>query len=318
MRRMGDQLRREGAEWVHKLLSGSATRSDARALATWRGLSPAHEAAFSDALRLRRAVEDAAPVCRARQALAPAVRVSPARRAVAAPDRRWGIGGALAASAAGAAIFGLPVLAQAGVYETGVGERRTLALAPGLSVEMNTRTRLSVREGPHGKQIDLQHGQAVVTAALGAGSAVELQARDGRAIARQARFDVRADAAGVCVTCLAGEVEVRQAGARIVLASSQQVAYGQRGLGRTVAVDPAVVAAWQSGMLVFRNQPLGAVIAEVNRYRSGPIVITDAALARRPVDAVFYIDQMDSVVAQVQQLSGAHAVRLPGGVVLLS
>jgi transmembrane sensor len=112
-------------------------------------------------------------------------------------------------------------------------------------------------------------------------------------------------------------VVVRHAGGSLSLAAGQQVTYDHAGLGPPARIDPAVVAAWRNGMLIFRNRPLREIIAEVNRYRHGRIVIANEGLGRRPVDAVFYLDQMNDVVTQVQQLSGARAVRLPGGVVLL-
>jgi transmembrane sensor len=70
-------------------------------------------------------------------------------------------------------------------------------------------------------------------------------------------------------------------------------------------------------MLIFHNQPLSAVIAEVNRYRAGRIIIGGDALGRRAVEAVILLDQMQDVILQVQQLSGARAVHLAGGIVVL-
>ena len=310
-----NQLRHEGAQWVHRLLSGAATQGDAAALAAWRAHSADHEAAFREALRLLRAVEGAAP--QLRQAAEPASRAVIVRpRAV---DRRWVIGGALAASVAGGLIVRNQLSGPAADFNTGVGERRRLNLGAGLSVEMNTRTSLSVTGGAGGRRIDLIRGQTLVSAALPDAARVEVAAGSGLVIARKARFDVRnLGAEGVCVTCIEGEVDVREAGAALRLLASQQVTYGRKGFGQPVRIDPAVVGAWQNGMLIFRQRPLSEIIAEVNRYRRGRIVIANQALNHRSVDAVFYLDQMNDVVTQVQQLSGAQAVRLPGGLVLLS
>jgi transmembrane sensor len=85
-----------------------------------------------------------------------------------------------------------------------------------------------------------------------------------------------------------------------------------------VSVDPAQVTAWQSGLLIFRDRPLAAVVEEVNRYRPGKIVIVSAELRQRAVNGDFEIKKLDSFVTQVEQLFGAHATSLPGGLVLLS
>src|ERR1700754_888889 len=48
----GDLLRRDARRWVTQLTSGEATTADAEALDHWRQQSPAHEAAFTEAVRL--------------------------------------------------------------------------------------------------------------------------------------------------------------------------------------------------------------------------------------------------------------------------
>ncbi len=83
-------------------------------------------------------------------------------------------------------------------------------------------------------------------------------------------------------------------------------------------VDSAQVTAWQSGLLVFRSKPLSLVIDEVNRYRSGKIIITNSDLKQRVVNGTFQVNKLDDFVGQVQQLFGARATSLPGGIVLLS
>jgi transmembrane sensor len=183
---------------------------------------------------------------------------------------------------------------------------------------MNTLTRLSVEMTAQGRRIELFEGQTVVKATLREPELVELAAGNGLTRARQARFDVRHDEGDqVCITCLEGQVEVRNPHGRMQLAANEQVTYDKGRMGLSRSIDSAVVSAWQSGMLIFHNQPLSAVIAEVNRYRPGRIVIGSDALGRRVVEAVILLDQMQDVVRQVQQLSGARAVHLAGGIVVL-
>jgi transmembrane sensor len=47
-------------------------------------------------------------------------------------------------------------------------------------------------------------------------------------------------------------------------------------------------------------------------------VLVDAALAQRPVYGVIQIREIGQAVDQVQQLTGARATRLPGGIVVLT
>ena len=73
-------------------------------------------------------------------------------------------------------------------------------------------------------------------------------------------------------------------------------------------VDAATISAWRRGLLIFRNQPLSQVIAEVNRYRPGRIVLTDTALSQRPVYAVFHIDRINGVIADKDIAVGTSRV----------
>lgn len=65
------------------------------------------------------------------------------------------------------------------------------------------------------------------------------------------------------------------------------------------------------------KRPLQKVVDEINRYRPGRIIITNSELGRRIVTGSFRQDQLGGFVAQVQQLFGAKAVSLPGGLMLL-
>ncbi|MFX8868155.1 hypothetical protein ABTM84_19475, partial [Acinetobacter baumannii] len=82
----------------------------------------------------------------------------------------------------------------------------------------------------------------------------------------------------------------------------QRIAYTDKGLGSVLDIDLAQATAWQSGMLTFDNRPLKEVVDEINRYRPGRIIITNAELGRRIVNGSFRQDQLGAFVAQVQQL----------------
>ena len=130
-------------------------------------------------------------------------------------------------------------------------------------------------------------------------------------------FNIRRAGSSVCVTCVAGAVLVEQRGG-VTLRPGRQVSYADRGLGAAVEVDPSRVTAWQEGILLFHDEPLGRVVDEVNRYWPGRIIVADADLGRRLVTARFKLGHLDDAITQIQLVFRASVTRLPGGIVVLS
>ncbi|MCA6116434.1 DUF4880 domain-containing protein [Bradyrhizobium sp. WSM 1738] len=317
-----DALLDEALDWVVRLKTGAPTRADIDALQRWREQSPAHEKAFKKAARLFR---DAGIAARELDDRPEATGVVPAPRRLPAKIlvRRAFLGGAIAATAAGYMVvrppLGLwPSLQELSAdYRTGKGEQRKIAVTPDVSLELNTQTSIALRSATDETQIELISGEASVAAMRPSPKPFVMLAANGRITAKQADFVARCLDGMVRVTCLNGAVDVAQ-GSRVVhLHKAEQVAYTPGGIEVSVPVDPAQVTAWQSGLLIFRDQTLADVVEEVNRYRSGKIIITNADLKQRVVNGTFQINKLADFVLQVQQLFGAQARSLPGGVVLL-
>jgi transmembrane sensor len=314
-----DALVDEALDWVVRLKTGVPTRADVEALQRWRERSPAHEQAFRKAARLFREVGIAAqeladaPLPAAARGLPPKV---VARRAL--------LGGAIAASAAAYLVarppMGLwPSLQELSAdYRTAKGEQRKVAVMPDVSLQLNTQTSIALRSAENETRVELISGETSVAAALSATKSFVMLASNGRIAATKATFNARCLDGIVSVACLTGAVDVAQGGNTVRLRESEQVSYSSEGIEAPAPVDLGQVTAWQAGLLIFRDKPLANVVEEVNRYRAGKIIITNANLRIRVVNGTFQINRLDDFVAQVQQLFGAQVRSLPGGVVLLS
>jgi transmembrane sensor len=320
-----DPLLRQALAWVIRLHSGAATAEDAAALALWRGRSPEHEAAFRDAVKLWRSLGDAARKL-VGDAELPSVTAKVPRKARAQINRRALIGGALAASVAGAYVlvrppFGLwPSFEELSAdYRTAKGEQRNVALSEDVSLTLNTQTSIVVRSLSGGPHIELISGEAAVVAKRSDSAPLLIDAAGGRITARRASFDVRCLDSAVSVSCIDGEVNVASRGKTITIAKEQQVSYSPAaGLGPASVVDLEQARAWQNRLLVVRDWSVNRLVEEINRYRPGKIVIMDANLGRRMISGTFNLDHLDDFVAQAQGLFGATVRALPGGIVLLS
>lgn len=302
-------IQKEAQAWVVRLASGQVSERDAQVFRHWCARSRAHATAFAEA----RAVWSA---------MAPAARaVKRARQPVNMARRAW-LGGAVAAS------LGLLVLrpptdlwpAVAGLgadYATGTGEQREVALDGGVLVQMNTQTRFDAAPVQDGTAaLVLLAGEAEFQAGLRGAARLRVQAGDGSVSAGSARFNIRLFGQEVCVTCLAGRLRVVQNGNDAELAAGEQLRYRPAHFGITRAVRAGEVSAWRQRLLVFKQSTLAEVVAEVNRYRPGKLILNNDALGKTRVQASFSLDRLDDVIALIQDAYGARVTRLPGGIVL--
>lgn len=322
-RRFGS-LEREALDWLLRITAGNATVRELSEFEAWRRQSKAHAEAHRRALRLWQKLEVAG-----REVATTPDRGKIAGRSVPATfavGRRalltYGLATA-ATAAAGVMVLRPPLglwpslsdlLAD---YHTAAGERRSVTVTENVSAELNTRTSIGRRSLAQGEAIELIAGEVAVSSACSADRPFIVLAGGGQTRSSRAKFDVRYDGDVVRVTCLDGAVQIEQAGATAVLQGSQQAYYSDRGISPATTIDPAIVTAWQQGLLIFRDEELSYVIKEVNRYWAGRIIVLDPGLGRRRVTARVELARIGEVISYVQTVLGAKVRTLPGGVVLL-
>lgn len=315
-----NMLEREAQEWLVRLTSGGATTADAEALKRWCGQSKAHAEAFAEANLLWDGLGFAGRRVPGPDAIAHANSNRPTA------SRRAFLGGAAAASIAAIGYLAArPPLdlwpsayELAADYRTKIGERRRIAMENGVSIDLNTRSSLNVRQGGGEDQFELLSGEAVITTAQKLPAPVTIAAIGGQIHATHAEFNLRCDGSRAVVTCHRGSVGIEYSGQSMTLREGRQISYANGALDSAIVVDPAVVMAWREGQLVFRQTPLSQVVEEVNRYRSGRIILMNEALGRRLVEARVPLDRVDDLIVLVREAYGAKATSLPGGVVILS
>ena len=295
-----DRLQSEAQDWLILLTSGRATVADARALRQWCAQSPEHARAFEQSKRLWQQLQPAAEGLQAPRSL----------------GRRAFLGGAIAASAAFLLIRGTVPGGFSGLgadYITEVGEQRRVDLADGVSLELNTQTRINRRDNAN---FVLVSGEVEVLTR--AQAPLKVQAGAGWLSASQTRFNLRNTDQSVCVTCLDGALQVDVQGRSIRLESGQQLTYDAQRVGTPQAVDTSAVIAWRQQILVFNDATLSTVIDEINRYRPGMLLLLNSELGKRKVQARFSLDQLAGVALLIRDAYGAKCTELPGGVVVLS
>lgn len=311
----GDAARSEAADWVVRLQADDLTEADARAFDAWLQASPAHVRAYDAALAVWDEFDAAGPeVERALKA----VRVRPQ------PSRRFYLAaGAVAAAAAVAVVVApgwRPEAPPAG-YATATGEHRTVALADGSTIELNAGTRLSVALGRHERRVVLDEGQAVFDVAADPRRPFVIAAGDRMVRVVGTQFDVRRRDGRLSVTVAEGVVEVRPAdeaaGRAFRLLPGQRLDHVEGSPeARVAAAAPEEVLGWRSGRLVYRDHPLGEVVADLNQQFPTPIRLEDPSLAATPISGVLILDDQDAVIRRLALLVSVSAVRSGDGVTL--
>src|SRR5262249_6080499 len=82
------------------------------------------------------------------------------------------------------------------------------------------------------------------------------------------------------------------------------------------AADPDQALGWRSGRLVYRDQPLAQVVADLNAEFAKPIRVADPALAAAPISGVLILDNEEAVVRRLALLVSAQALPSDDGVIL--
>ncbi|TKW65017.1 MAG: DUF4880 domain-containing protein [Paracoccus denitrificans] len=300
-------LRREAHQFVARLRSGEATAEDADALRRWRGQSHAHEMAFRDAAILWNSLGSA---------------VGPVQESTRSLSRRKFIAGAsLAASVGGLAFVGsslgyLPTMsAMAADYATGVAEQKSFDLDDGTSVLLDAGSALDVDITSSGGTATLHRGAGVFTVSRPA-LPFDLAAASGRIMADQGVFSVSKRVNSVEVACIEGRVDVACNGTRRLIAG-EMARYDDMGISEPIRSDPDAVAAWRKRLLVFSDRPLGEVVSDLNRHRTGRVILARKELENRRVSGVFHLSRPDEIISHLATALALNVTSLPGRVVIL-
>jgi transmembrane sensor len=222
---------------------------------------------------------------------------------------------------------------SAGQFSTRTGEHMQLVLADGSMVNLGARSQLSVEFSRQARDITLVAGEAFFQVHKDARRPFRVRALDGLITAVGTAFDVRATGDHVTVAVTEGVVNVAQMQdtaeapggsaapatpipshpTSLHVSRGEQLTFDGRGRSHELTeiqlsyVDPAQSARWRDGWLVYRNEALRDVIADVERYTDTEVTVADAVPRDlRFTGAVF----KDSVVEWVKALPEVFPVAI--------
>lgn len=239
------------------------------------------------------------------------------RHAAAAPRpalprfSRWRVAaGIVLAVALGAPLAWLAPGRTVRELATAVGENRTVALADGSRVTLNTDSRLRA-DASRPRTVRLERGEAYFDIAHDAAHPFVVEAGDSRVTVLGTRFTVRREGDAVRVLVAQGRVRLAGGGGAVELARNEEATARAGAIVRTAhsEAQTAQRLAWREGRIVFDGTSLAAAAAEFNRYNERRIVVADPAAARIAIGGSFAPTNVDGFVRLLEQGFGLHARR---------
>lgn len=192
-------------------------------------------------------------------------------------------------------------------HSAAVGSVEKIALPDGTLAQLDSGASLSWSETEGERRVRLHAGRVVFETASGSGRdlVVETDRLEARPIGTV--FAVSADEDAWSALVEAGRVEVTlpASGASASLGAGQAASIdpAERGLA-TRPIDVQRALAWREGLLDFKNAPLAEVIAALDRYRPGRIVLLNDEAAQRRFDGVLSLEDVEQSLRIVADTSG--------------
>ena len=360
----------EAARWWTLLHGDGATSTERREFLSWVSRSPERIQAYLEMERLMGALQSpkvAWPDTPAEDLIREARSSSDPGSAPPVFPQRWGADRPLAASRGGrrmslkwklslgataagiaagvVALWLLQLPAASQRYATGPGEQRSILLADGSRITLNSASSVNVDLGRHRRLVRLLSGEALFQVSHDPTRPFDVHADGAVVRAIGTEFDVDIQSKYASVTVLQGRVAVMNgeqaslpvpaggppaaggpalqafpapAGA-LLLGVAQRVIISSAGMGNPQHVnDLSAITAWTRGQLVFESRPLGEVVDELNHSTAKRIVIESSRLRRRQVTGVIQLDDPDSLLSFLSDVPGVVIHRAGDGTVIVT
>lgn len=330
------------ATWAARLAEGPLPAGQQREFEAWLDADPANEIALREIMGAWDAVEHyaaSAEMVALREAALASARRTMRRGGDREPRLRliWTVAATLLlfvlAAGGGAWVWLTPK-----TFQTGVGERRVVALSDGSKLSLDADTIVKVAYTRENRKLWLERGRARFEVARNPLRPFSVTAANEVVVATGTAFSVELLRKQVHVVLYEGHVMLLDRASQGVrrtvavgaktLPADQLLAPGRelilpiRSPAQTVAAamiapsDPVRSLSWEGGQLVFEDESLSTVVERMNRYAERPLVIGDAAAARLRVSGVFRAGDTDALVQGLAAAFDVKARNGPDGVTL--
>lgn len=200
-------------------------------------------------------------------------------------------------------------------FSTAVGEQKTIILADGSRITLNTNTQISVRYRDHVRVVTLKHGEAYFDIVHNPNRLFIVRAGTRKILDLGTRFVVSRVGNlpnSLAVTVIEGQVAVApidtsklahlQPAPQVrIVSAGQLLGFHADALPTIRTVSVAEATAWLNGQLIFDGTPLREAAAQFNRYNALKIRIASSEIAEIRVGGVFRIGDSASFAKAVAE-----------------
>lgn len=308
-----DALAEQAMAWFARLRADDVTAEQRMQFAAWLAVDPQHQQAYQSVEAFWQHPDFT-------EVLAAARLSTPTQTAKTTRRRRrhsalWAMAACLLLMVT---LFQSSIRCRQADFCTAVGEIRQVQLADGSRITLNSDTALSVNLQSDLREITLAHGEALFEVRRNAEQPFVVTSRYATTRVLGTRFLVKHDQQADTVTVLSGVVEVNSGIQQSQpLRANDQIVVASKGLSPIRQVASSATAAWIKGHALFDNAPLHEVIAELNRYRRGAVLITDARLNTLRVSGRFDIADTDHALQSLQQTLPIRIASITAWVVVI-
>jgi transmembrane sensor len=218
------------------------------------------------------------------------------------------------------------------LYTTEVGERRSLTLVDGSTVDLNARSSIRVDFSDSERRVELLGGQALFQVSKDKARPFIVSSGDATVRAIGTQFDVDRKSSSTTITVLEGRVAVYSnalkalnpdgrgpvppagltdpaGGAAVFLSTGEQVTVTPTAVPAPRHADLATTTAWmQQRRMIFDGTKLADVVGEFNLYNHRQLVIESTELADFRVSGVYSSTDPASLLRFLREQPGIRVI----------
>jgi transmembrane sensor len=186
---------------------------------------------------------------------------------------------------------------------TDAGERRSVRLADGSTLHLDSASAMNVDLRGRTRQMQLVQGQVYLEVMLD-GRALEVQVDDTRIQVFGTRLQITRHGDHDELVVIKGKATVSQGADQRMINAGERVTFSAAHINPVEKVDIQLVDAWRSGQLKARNLPLTEVLERLAGYQGQRVWLLDEQAAYRRINADFDLDHptqsLDTLAAEQQ------------------